>query len=155
MTINNDASEEEDTGGDALNEGSRSGCNDETTISETVNDDGTITRVFYTRNQQNQKVQVTQTIRRYKRVTRVPPGVVRRRALSKFGKCSGVGGGPEYGITAIGELVEFENGVKAMGQVNADSVDELKTGMEVEASWEPIRVQYGENVYGIHYTPAG
>ncbi|MEJ2262501.1 MAG: hypothetical protein P8X95_03605 [Anaerolineales bacterium] len=52
-------------------------------------------------------------------------------------------------------VAEFENGVKAMGQVNADSVDELKTGMEVEASWEPIRVQYGENVYGIHYTPAG
>jgi hypothetical protein len=31
----------------------------------------------------------------------------------------------------------------------------LRTGMEVEASWEPIRVQYGEDVYGIHYTPVG
>jgi len=50
-------------------------------------------------------------------------------------------------------VAEFENGVKAMGQVNASSVDELKIGMEVKASWEPVRVQHGENVYGIKYTP--
>jgi uncharacterized OB-fold protein len=50
-------------------------------------------------------------------------------------------------------VAEFEDGVKAMGQVNASSVDKLKLGMTVEASWEPIRVQYGENVYGIKYTP--
>jgi uncharacterized OB-fold protein len=51
-------------------------------------------------------------------------------------------------------VAEFENGVKAMGQVNADSLDGLKLGMTVKAGWEPIRVQYGENVYGIKYTPA-
>ena len=50
-------------------------------------------------------------------------------------------------------VAEFEDGVKAMGQVKADSLDELKIGMAVEASWEPIRMQYGENVYGIKYTP--
>lgn len=50
-------------------------------------------------------------------------------------------------------VAEFENGVKAMGQVNADSLDKLKIGMPVKASWEPIRVQYGENIYGIKYTP--
>jgi uncharacterized OB-fold protein len=50
-------------------------------------------------------------------------------------------------------VAEFENGVRAMGQVNANSVDELKLGMPVKASWEPIRVQYGENVFGIKYTP--
>jgi len=50
-------------------------------------------------------------------------------------------------------VAEFENGVKAMGQINASSLDELKIGMPVHASWEPIRVQYGENVYGIKYTP--
>jgi uncharacterized OB-fold protein len=50
-------------------------------------------------------------------------------------------------------VAEFENGVKAMGQINASSADELKIGMRVHASWEPIRVQYGENVYGIKYTP--
>ena len=50
-------------------------------------------------------------------------------------------------------VAEFDDGVKAMGQVNASSLDELKIGMAVEASWEPIRLQYGENVYGIKYTP--
>lgn len=50
-------------------------------------------------------------------------------------------------------VAEFENGVKAMGQINARSLDELKIGMPVHTSWEPIRVQYGENVYGIKYTP--
>ena len=50
-------------------------------------------------------------------------------------------------------VAEFENGIKAMGQVNASSVDELKLGMTVKAGWEPVRVQYGENVYGIKYTP--
>jgi uncharacterized OB-fold protein len=50
-------------------------------------------------------------------------------------------------------VAEFENGVKAMGQINASSLDELEIGMPVKASWEPIRVQYGENVYGIKYTP--
>ena len=50
-------------------------------------------------------------------------------------------------------VAEFEDGVKAMGQVKANSLDKLKIGMTVEASWEPIRMQYGENVYGIKYTP--
>jgi uncharacterized OB-fold protein len=50
-------------------------------------------------------------------------------------------------------VAQFENGVKAMGQVKADSLDELKVGMRVKASWEPIRIQYGENVYGLKYTP--
>ena len=50
-------------------------------------------------------------------------------------------------------VAEFENGVKAMGQVKASSVDKLKIGMDVKASWEPVRVQYGEHVYGIMYTP--
>lgn len=51
-------------------------------------------------------------------------------------------------------VAEFENGVKAMGQVNADSLDKLKLGMTVKASWETIRVQYGEDVFGIMYTPS-
>jgi uncharacterized OB-fold protein len=50
-------------------------------------------------------------------------------------------------------VAEFENGVKAMGQINASSISGLKTGMPVQASWEPIRMQYGESVYGIKYTP--
>jgi uncharacterized OB-fold protein len=50
-------------------------------------------------------------------------------------------------------VAEFENGVKAMGQIKADSVDELKLGMMMKPSWEPVRVMYGENVYGLKFEP--
>ncbi len=50
-------------------------------------------------------------------------------------------------------VAEFENGIKAMGQIKADSVDELSLGMPVTATWEPVRVQYGENVYGLKFEP--
>ncbi len=50
-------------------------------------------------------------------------------------------------------VAEFENKVKAMGQIDADSIDGLKTGMKMKASWEPVRVQYGENVYGLKFKP--
>jgi uncharacterized OB-fold protein len=50
-------------------------------------------------------------------------------------------------------VAEFENKVKAMGQIKATSVDQLKTGMTVKPSWEPVRVQYGEDVYGLKFEP--
>ena len=50
-------------------------------------------------------------------------------------------------------VAEFENGVRAMGQIKADENTPLKTGMPVEASWEPVRLQAGENVYGLVLTP--
>ena len=50
-------------------------------------------------------------------------------------------------------VAEFENHVKAMGQIKADSVDHLRIGMRVRPSWEPIRVQYGEDVYGLKFEP--
>jgi uncharacterized OB-fold protein len=50
-------------------------------------------------------------------------------------------------------VAEFENGVKAMGQVDAESADDLYLGMSVQANWEPVRVQYGENVYGLKFEP--
>jgi uncharacterized protein len=50
-------------------------------------------------------------------------------------------------------VAEFENHVKAMGQIKADSVDQLKIGMKVRPSWEPVRVQYGEDVYGLKFEP--
>ena len=56
-----------------------------------------------------------------------------------------------YLILGIGE---FENGIKAMGQIKADSADQLKVGMALNPSWEPIRVQYGEDVYGLRFEPA-
>ena len=50
-------------------------------------------------------------------------------------------------------VVEFENGVRALGQINADESYPLRTGMLMQAGWEPIRVQYGENVYGLTLKP--
>jgi uncharacterized OB-fold protein len=50
-------------------------------------------------------------------------------------------------------VAEFENGVKAMGQIKADSIDGLKLGMTLRPSWEPVRKQYGENVFGLKFTP--
>lgn len=53
-------------------------------------------------------------------------------------------------IIGIGE---FENGVKAMGQIKADGIENLKTGMIMKPCWEPIRVQYGEKVFGLKFEP--
>ena len=50
-------------------------------------------------------------------------------------------------------VAEFDNHVKAMGQVKVESLDELKPGMKVKPSWEPVRVQAGENVYGLKFEP--
>ncbi len=50
-------------------------------------------------------------------------------------------------------VAEFENGIRAMGQIKADETFPLKVGMRMEASWEPVRVQAGENVYGLNLTP--
>lgn len=55
-----------------------------------------------------------------------------------------------YLLIGIGE---FENKVKAMGQIRADSVDQLKRGMKMKVSWEPVRMQQGEPVYGLMYEP--
>ncbi len=51
-------------------------------------------------------------------------------------------------------VAEFENGVKAMGQVDVDSLEGLYPGMFVSTSWKPVRVQYGENVFGLMFEPA-
>ena len=52
-------------------------------------------------------------------------------------------------------VVEFENGIKAMGQIHADEDYPLQVGMVMLPSWEPVRVQYGENVYGLALAPLG
>jgi hypothetical protein len=46
-------------------------------------------------------------------------------------------------------VVEFENGIRAMGQIDADESADLKIGMTLEPAWSPVRVQYGENVDGL------
>lgn len=48
-------------------------------------------------------------------------------------------------------VAEFENKVKAMGQIKVESVDQLMIGMQVKPVWEPVRVQYGEDVYGLKF----
>lgn len=53
-------------------------------------------------------------------------------------------------IIGIGE---FKNGVKAMGQIKANTIEHLKLGMEMKPCWEPVRVQAGENVYGLKFEP--
>ena len=50
-------------------------------------------------------------------------------------------------------VAEFDNGVKAMGQIKVESVDELRPGMAVKVTWEPVREQYGEHVYGFKFEP--
>lgn len=50
-------------------------------------------------------------------------------------------------------VAEFENGVKAMGQIEAESADDLYSGLSLHASWKPVRVQNGENVYGLKFQP--
>jgi uncharacterized OB-fold protein len=50
-------------------------------------------------------------------------------------------------------VVEFENGVRAMGRIDVDESVELKNGMLLTPSWDPVRVQYGENVYGLMLRP--
>ena len=51
-------------------------------------------------------------------------------------------------------VAEFENGVKAMGQVKADGIDQLQIGMMVHPGWEPVRIQQGEKIYGLTFDPA-
>ncbi len=48
-------------------------------------------------------------------------------------------------------VVEFENGVKALGLIKADDV---KIGMKLEVSWEPVRVIGGEETYGLSFQKA-
>ena len=50
-------------------------------------------------------------------------------------------------------VVEFENNIKAMGQIKTDNIDRLTLGMKMKPSWEPIRMQYGEAVYGLKFEP--
>lgn len=45
-------------------------------------------------------------------------------------------------------IVEFDNGVKAMGLIRAD---EPKLGMKVRAGWGPVRTISGVKVYGLTF----
>jgi uncharacterized OB-fold protein len=55
-----------------------------------------------------------------------------------------------YLVIGIGE---FENGVRAMGRIDVDETYPLETGMVMKPTWAPVRVKYGENVYGLVLLP--
>lgn len=50
-------------------------------------------------------------------------------------------------------VAQFENGVKAMGQMKIESLEGIKTGMKLQASWEPVREVHGEDVLGLKFKP--
>ena len=47
-------------------------------------------------------------------------------------------------------IVEFDNGIKAMGLIKADDV---RIGMKLIAGWESVRVIGGEKAYGLSFQP--
>jgi hypothetical protein len=57
-----------------------------------------------------------------------------------------------YLVIGVGE---FENGVRAMGRIDVDESFPLATGMVMQPTWAPVRVKYGENVYGLMFEPVG
>lgn len=48
-------------------------------------------------------------------------------------------------------VVEFDNGVKALGVI---LTDKPKLGMKLKAGWDSVRVIGGEKVYGLTFEPA-
>jgi uncharacterized OB-fold protein len=50
-------------------------------------------------------------------------------------------------------VAEFENGVRAMGQIKANALDELTLGMTLKPTWDVVRVISGESVYGLRFEP--
>lgn len=50
-------------------------------------------------------------------------------------------------------VVEFENGLRAMGQVDVDESYDLKLGATLLPTWAPVRQEYDEDVYGLVLEP--
>jgi uncharacterized OB-fold protein len=56
-----------------------------------------------------------------------------------------------WGIDERGRVigvVEFDNGIRAMGLVKAEKV---RLGMKLTTDWEEVRFQNGERVYGLTF----
>jgi uncharacterized OB-fold protein len=45
-------------------------------------------------------------------------------------------------------VVEFDNGLRAMGLVKADKI---KLGMKLTSGWEEVRYQNGVHLYGLTF----
>ena len=50
-------------------------------------------------------------------------------------------------------IAQFDNGIKAMGQIKAESLEGIHTGIALKPSWEPVRYVSGEPVFGLKYEP--
>lgn len=50
-------------------------------------------------------------------------------------------------------IAEFENHIKALGQIKAESADRLKIGMRLKAVWEPIRPHQDGDIFGLKFEP--
>lgn len=50
-------------------------------------------------------------------------------------------------------VAEFENGVRAMGQIAVDEKYDLKIGQVMEPTWAPVRHEYDEAIYGLVFEP--
>lgn len=91
---------------------------------ETVGEDGIITRIIQSIDSEGRKIRTVQKIERVRREIKVPRRVLERRNLTKFGRCAGIPAGPESGVTTFGELVFFET------PESNDSIEEKKKKKE-------------------------
>jgi len=50
-------------------------------------------------------------------------------------------------------VVQFDNGIKALGHIKVNAIDKLKLGMRLKPGWEPVKVVHGEKIYGLTLEP--
>jgi uncharacterized OB-fold protein len=50
-------------------------------------------------------------------------------------------------------IAEFENHIKALGQIKAESAARLRIGMRLKAVWEPIRSHEDQTIFGLKFEP--
>ncbi|MFH1453167.1 MAG: hypothetical protein ABIH00_04210 [Armatimonadota bacterium] len=70
--------------------------------------------------------------------------------ILSFSKVSQLPWGIDERLLTLG-VIEFENGIRSMGQITAD---EVSIGDKVTASWEKVRALDGEDIYGWKFTPS-
>jgi len=51
-------------------------------------------------------------------------------------------------------ISEFEDGVHAIGKINADEGYSLASGMAMKASWDPVWIKASKNVHRFVYMPS-
>jgi hypothetical protein len=87
---------------------------------------------------------------KYREFNKVPPQGKAR--LLTFTRIYNLPWGFDQRYLTIG-VVEFENGIRAMGQIDADEKFDLQNNMVMDARWDTVRIRSGENVLGLKLTP--